>query len=211
MSDDDPHRLLGAYVFGGLASTDRATFENHLAACRRCTAELAASAGIPALLRRAEPTPVSIPDPAEFVHLVAAARSRGRRRRRRVVVSVTGALIIAAVAVGFVELGTPAPRADADFTAVGAGRVSGSAVFEAKPWGTQIELDLASLPHRGTFTLEVRGRDGTVERAATWSGTSQPHTRVTAATSLTSQNIGELEIVRVGAVGPPIARAARAT
>ena len=54
MTDDELHQLLGAYLLGGLDSADRERFARHLAACEACRDELARSAALPSLLRRAE-------------------------------------------------------------------------------------------------------------------------------------------------------------
>ena len=46
---------LGAYVLGALAPADRSMLDQHLTSCQRCREELAALAGLPALLRRIPP------------------------------------------------------------------------------------------------------------------------------------------------------------
>ncbi|WP_431035783.1 anti-sigma factor family protein [Streptomyces sp. P6-2-1] len=65
MSETDVHKLLGAYVLGGLSGEDRARFQAHLSTCGECTRELARSAGLPALLRRAAGTFPAFPGPAD--------------------------------------------------------------------------------------------------------------------------------------------------
>ncbi len=206
MTDDDPHLPLGAYVLGGLSSADRTHFEDHLATCDRCRQELAGAAGIPALLRLATPAPVVPLDPRGSAQVVARARAQ-HQRRWRIAATAVVATAAAAVAVVLALVGVRAPHTDATFTALNRAQVSGSAVFDEKPWGTAIELDLTDLPRTGTFVLVVHGRDGTVEEAATWSATAQPHSRVTAATSITGPNIAQMQVITTGATSNPVAQA----
>ena len=218
MTDDEPHLLLGAYVLGGLTSHDRARFEDHLTSCARCRHELAATAGIPALLRLAEPEPsatatatAAAAAAAMEVPVHAVSRRRAHSRRRRGVIAVVAATAVAAAVTVFALLGPGTAHPDATFTAVGRTAVSGSAVFEPRPWGTAIELDLTDLPRSGTFVLEVRGRTGITERAATWAGTTRTRIQVTAATSIPSSDITRLQIVTIAPRSRPIADADPAT
>ncbi|GAA4754894.1 hypothetical protein GCM10025783_30010 [Amnibacterium soli] len=207
MTDDEPHLLLGAYVLGGLTSHDRARFEDHLTSCARCRNELAATAGIPALLRLTASTTATGVD----VPIHTVSRRRAHPRRRRIAIAVVAAAAVAAVVTVFALLGPGTAHPDATFTATGRTAVSGSAVFEPKPWGTAIELDLANLPRNGTFTLQVRSRTGTTERAATWSGTTRARIQVTAATSIPSSDIAALQILTTAPGSRPIADADPAT
>lgn len=212
MTDDEPHLLLGAYVLGGLSSIDRARFEDHLTTCGRCWHELGATAGIPALLRLTEPEPsatAAVTGMELPVHTVS--RRRAHPRRRRIAIAVVAAAAVAAAVTVFALLGPGTVHPDVTFTAVGRAAVSGSAVFDPKPWGTAIELDLANLPRNGTFVLEVRGRTGTTERAATWAGTTRTRIQVTAATSIPRSDITRLQILTIAPSSRPIADADPAT
>jgi anti-sigma factor RsiW len=55
-----PHPDLGGYVLGALEPAERADFEEHLAGCERCQAEVAELRGLPELLEQAAP-PVEVP------------------------------------------------------------------------------------------------------------------------------------------------------
>ena len=50
-----PHPDLGGYVLGALEPAERADFEEHLAGCERCQAEVAELRGLPELLEQAAP------------------------------------------------------------------------------------------------------------------------------------------------------------
>lgn len=50
MSETDLHRLLGAYLLGGLEPADEKLFEQHLTGCPTCRRELDELASLPALL-----------------------------------------------------------------------------------------------------------------------------------------------------------------
>jgi anti-sigma factor RsiW len=55
-----PHPDLGGYVLGALEPAERADFEEHLAGCERCQAEVAELRGLPELLEQAAP-PTEVP------------------------------------------------------------------------------------------------------------------------------------------------------
>ncbi|USQ85920.1 anti-sigma factor [Streptomyces phaeoluteigriseus] len=57
-SPEDPHLDVGAYVLHALPPAERAAFENHLAGCADCRAEVAAYQEITARLAEAEATTV---------------------------------------------------------------------------------------------------------------------------------------------------------
>lgn len=108
-SHDEIHVLLGAYVLGGLNQADRHTFEDHLATCARCREDLARSAPLPGLLRRAPqdagaalPTALDTAGddrPASVDRLldqVARAHSADRRRQRAGWLVAAGVVVSAA-------------------------------------------------------------------------------------------------------------------
>ncbi|MFD1722397.1 anti-sigma factor family protein [Amnibacterium endophyticum] len=208
MTLDDPHHDLGAYVLGGLASTDRAAYEVHLAGCGRCRTDLAAVAGIPALLRTADLEPSRAPNPAARARLLKAGRSVGRKRwQRRAGVAAVSTIALAAAVTGAVVLGsgTAAPRTA--FTATGASAVTGDAVLVTKPWGTAINLELDDLPTAGTFVLQIDSSAGRSETAATWSAAARPQVRITGATSVSVTDIRQIRVVRTDTAATTIATA----
>lgn len=46
---------LGSYLVGSISPADRARLVRHIASCDQCRDELAGLAGLPGLLRRADP------------------------------------------------------------------------------------------------------------------------------------------------------------
>lgn len=205
--------LLGAFLLGGLDSADRVRFENHLAGCAECTAELGRLAPVPGLLGRlhaqrgesVDPPPVDL-----LPRLLAGARAERRRLRRRTAI-VT--LAVAAVTAGVVGVGvslfpnaepsgpdTPAATVVA-LQAVPGQDAAGSAHLTAKPWGTAVELRLEEMPAEGPFRLVVSDGGGVREVAATWGPTPDGVAVVAAASALTPEQVRWVRVVGpVGAV-----------
>jgi hypothetical protein len=96
----------GPYVLGALPPEDRRLFEEHLATCGQCRAEVQEFAGLPGLLSRlpAGELPAVLqgaPEPAPPVSVVpallrAAGVERRSRRRRTAIVGIAAALVVAA-------------------------------------------------------------------------------------------------------------------
>ena len=55
--NDDIHSLVGAYAVDAVDDAERARFEDHLATCAECRAEVDSLRGAAALRRGARPTP----------------------------------------------------------------------------------------------------------------------------------------------------------
>jgi hypothetical protein len=100
-----------AYVLGSLAPADRAAFEQHLAQCDRCRANVSELAELPAVLERADSSawvPEQLPETL-LPRLQREVRNHQRRRRVRVLAAGSiAACVIALVAV----LGTATWRAN---------------------------------------------------------------------------------------------------
>ena len=203
--------LLGAYLLGGLDPTDRATFETHLAGCALCRDELSQSAALPGLLRRVDNPgrrAVEQPDPetrARQLRVLMHRRARLRRRRLNALVGVAAASVAAAVAAGLVfappllRPSTPAAATVVELRPANSGG-AGQAVLDPRPWGTSVTLTATGLPTQGPFALEVTGRSGSQERAASWGITSDGRVHVVGATSLTPDAIRQIQIL--GPDGP---------
>lgn len=185
---DDLRTLLGAYVLGGLDATGRQSLQAHLATCAECRAELATFAPLPKLLRRAQTAvgPASGPSPALLSGLLDEVRSDRRRRHRRAIfqaIAAAAAAAVVLVAGGVALHGRTGSGGTALHTAAG-GATTGGAGFTAKPWGTEIRLDVDHLPPAGPFVLVAVGRHGQREQAATWSPTPSGQARLVGATSI---------------------------
>jgi len=103
----DPYTYdAGPYVLGALPPEERRAFEEHLATCRQCRAEVQEFAGLPGLLSRlpAGELPAVLqgsPEPPPPVSVVPALLreagvQRRSRRRRAMVVGIAAALAVAA-------------------------------------------------------------------------------------------------------------------
>jgi hypothetical protein len=110
----DTRQALGVYVLGAIDPAERALVDAHVAGCTECRDELAALAGLPALLARVgadevgrisaeDAGPSPSPSPAEetpredFVDsLVTLTAARRRRSRRWQILAAAAALVVAA-------------------------------------------------------------------------------------------------------------------
>jgi Putative zinc-finger len=156
----DARRELGAYVLAAIEPADRARVERHLDACQRCRAELASLAGLPALLRRV-PDPETILAPArsweEDTRVLPAAllsRTATIRRRHRVLAAAAAAVMVAgtAAAVSAVSRISAQPQTQTarvwQATVQAASPATGawaSIRYASRPWGTQIEAQIAGV------------------------------------------------------------------
>jgi hypothetical protein len=148
----------GPYVLGALPPEDRRAFEEHLATCGQCRAEVQEFAGLPGLLSRLPagelpavlqgspepPPPVSVL-PA-LLHEAGVARTS--RRRRTFVVGIAAALAVAAGSAAVTDAviggGSTAvvaePPAAPFVPAEGGLPVKASAVITDVPGGTRIAM-----------------------------------------------------------------------
>ncbi|MFL6250230.1 MAG: anti-sigma factor domain-containing protein [Actinomycetes bacterium] len=110
-----PHPDLGGYVLGALEPAERADFEEHLAGCERCQAEVAELRGLPELLEQAAP-PVEVPPSLRertFAAVERAAAQQRRRRRLRLALTAAAACLVLVVAfAGGYTLSQVGPFAD---------------------------------------------------------------------------------------------------
>jgi Putative zinc-finger len=211
-----PHRFdVGVYVLGALDPAERDTFEAHQRECPSCTRELAAVAGLPGLLSRAEAPDHGV-DPAPPPDLLAGTVHRVRRRRRVALLAAASAVVLAlatgaGVAAWSMSGTTAAPDTvtasqarEVALPAVAGSESSGLAGLTARPWGTQVALTCLyqGAPHpppppdapRTTYVLVVRGSDGRLEQIASWSPPPGQDVRVAASTDLPTDRVSGLEV-----------------
>jgi Putative zinc-finger len=169
------HTDVGAYSMGLLEEQDRRAFEDHLAGCPDCAAELAELSPMAALLRGVEPADAARGEPAEAqVTELIRRRARQQRHRRRWQVALGAAagivLIGGGIGVGIAaspqHAGPPAPGVVLtgqlhSATDPGTG-VTGTVGLVAKGWGTQVTLDLSKV--RGPVECELIAVSRTGER-----------------------------------------------
>jgi anti-sigma-K factor RskA len=91
-----PHPDLAGYVLGALDPGETAAFEQHLAGCETCRAEVEELQGLPELIDRAAP-PIEVPPGLRERTFAAVERAAGARRRAPMLrlVGVAAALIVA--------------------------------------------------------------------------------------------------------------------
>jgi len=168
------HTDVGAYSMGLLEDQDRLAFEDHLAGCPSCAAELAELFPMAALLRGVEPVgPADEPAEATVTDLVRRRVTQQRRRSRwQVAVGAAAgiALIGGGIAVGHAAApphnGPAAPPLTVpgqlhSATDPGTG-VAGTVGLAAKAWGTQVTLNLSKV--RGPLECELVAVSRTGER-----------------------------------------------
>jgi hypothetical protein len=94
---------LGVYVLGAIDPSERAEVDAHLPACSRCRDEVAALAGLPALLGRVSEDQIAeVAEPPDALLeslLAAAAAERPNPRRRWAVLAVAAVFVLIAGAV----------------------------------------------------------------------------------------------------------------
>ncbi|MFI9238234.1 anti-sigma factor family protein [Streptomyces sp. NPDC053079] len=183
------HTAVGAYALGVLDDADAARFEEHLAGCPRCAAELDDLMGLTPLLGElGESTPdpeilTAAPRPELLDRLledVGAAR-RARRTRRLWLVAAAVVLIAAGPLVGAALTARDAP----DHSSVSAAKemyeegdkkgavdpdtdVDATVSLQSKPWGTHVALKLAHVKGPLTCDLVAVGRNGQEQTVTTW-------------------------------------------
>jgi len=152
------HTDVGAYSMGLLEEQDKRAFEDHLAGCPACAAELAELSPMAALLRGVEPSDAPRGEPAEAqVTELIRRRARQQRHRRRWQVALGAAAGIVLIGGGIgVGIAASPQHAGPPVSALtltgqlhsatdpGTG-AAGTVGLVAKAWGTQVTLDLAKV------------------------------------------------------------------
>ncbi|NYD77465.1 anti-sigma factor family protein [Arthrobacter cupressi] len=205
------HKLLGAYLLGGLEPAEALAFEEHLAGCAACRRELAELESLPALLD-AVPVPDAVAlaasagprtadnadtDAAAPVLLELAARRRKARRWRA---ALAAGLAVACLAGGLLAgpavggLLNPPPKPDASYSLQAENGMQLTVGLVRKTWGTELELEGRSMPLEGTLYLWVKDRDGGEELACGWTATPTGRIKVTGATPVQLAGISGVEL-----------------
>ncbi|WP_051469160.1 zf-HC2 domain-containing protein [Actinomadura oligospora] len=184
---------LGVYVLGAIDPAERARVEAHLASCPACRDELAALAGLPALLGRVDVgqiDAVSEPAPGILDGLLARVEAERRRPwyRRRPAAGWTPLAAAAAVvmAVGLVLGGVvgrqvaggpqAGPRPSGTSSAPSETRtatdasthVTASVVLRRGAWGTRAEITVGGVPQGSACRWFLVTRSGEREMLGSW-------------------------------------------
>jgi hypothetical protein len=173
------HTDVGAYSMGLLEEQDKRAFEDHLAECPACAAELAELSPLAALLRGVEPAgaagdePGGEPGEAQVTELIRRrARQQRHRRRWQVALGAAAGIVLIGGGIGVGIAASPqhaGPPAQGVVltgqlhaaTDPGTG-VTGTVGLVAKGWGTQVTLDLSKV--RGPAECELIAVSRTGER-----------------------------------------------
>jgi hypothetical protein len=178
------HTDVAAYALGLLEPADRQAFEEHLAGCQGCAAELAELSDMKGLLTGIGPVEAAADEPSE-ASVTDLVRRRAQSQRRRVrwqaVLAAAASVVLLAVGVGVGLATAPQSRAPVaqplvvlsvhqSATATGANPhtgVAGVADLVKKPFGTQVTLNLRM---KGPLECQVVAVSKTGERTviATW-------------------------------------------
>jgi hypothetical protein len=156
--------------------------DQHLTSCHRCREELAALAGLPALLRRVpladaaklcgEPTADhGIGTAASEQSLISMLDRVARVRRRRSRLTAAAAIMIAAMAAALALQAWPRAAPPSVLGGLGAATAAGFSPvtraaatirYSARAWGTQLEIRVSGIP-AGTncqfWVISTAGRD----------------------------------------------------
>ncbi len=200
----EQQRWLASYVLGALSPTDRRQLDAHLPTCPACREELATYAGLPGLLSRLDlveatggtllPPPTLLP---AVLAAVEAERSTHRRRlmRWRTVAAGSSAVVAAAAVAGVLAVtgGEAAPERQPLVAAAGVG-ASGSVSFQARPWGTELQLRLAGLPTSDGYAAYAVDDQGVRTLAARWGSTPGRSANVPATTALSPSALSQIII-----------------
>ncbi|MCP2343658.1 zf-HC2 domain-containing protein [Actinomadura rupiterrae] len=191
----DVRTALGVYVLGAIDPAERARVDEHLARCPACRDELAALAGLPALLGRVDTGQIDeVADPAPGVldGLLAKAAEESRRPwfRRRPAVGWTPLAAAAAVlmvfglllggVVGHQVAGTPQARPSPTSTSTEepgekltgtnpSNHVTASVVVRRESWGTYSEITITGVPKGSRCRWYLVTKAGKREMLGSWS------------------------------------------
>jgi hypothetical protein len=168
------HTDVGAYAMGLLEDPDRLAFEDHLAGCSSCAAEIAQLSPMADLLRGIEPVQATVEEPpGATVTDLLRRRVVAQRRRTRWQAALGAAAGIALIAGGVgIGVATTPSAGSAGSTVTVTGQLhsatdvltgaAGTVGLVSKPWGTQVTLDLSKV--RGPLECELVAVSTTGER-----------------------------------------------
>jgi hypothetical protein len=171
------HTDVGAYSLGLLDQGGRRAFEDHLAGCAACAGELAQLSPVAELLTGIDPVGAADEQPAAIAvaELIRRRAARQRRRFRRLAAAavVAGVVLLAAgITAGIAVAPRQGPAAavtGALHSAADPGTgVSGTVSLVARPWGTELTLNLSNVYGPLMCDLVAVSRTGETQVAMTW-------------------------------------------
>jgi anti-sigma factor RsiW len=174
------HTDVGAYSMGLLEEQDRRAFEDHLAGCASCSADLAELSPMAALLKGVEPAGAAgqQADGTNVTQLISRRATRQRQRQRwqaavgaaAGIVLIGGGIGIGVAASQHAGPGAPAVAIPGQLhSAVNPGTgVTGTVGLLAKAWGTQVTLDLSKVHGPVECQLVAVSRTGERRVVMSW-------------------------------------------
>jgi hypothetical protein len=174
------HTDVGAYSMGLLEEQDRRAFEDHLAGCASCSADLAELSPMAALLKGVEPAGATgqQADGTNVTQLISRRATRQRQRQRwqaavgaaAGIVLIGGGIGIGVAASQHAGPGAPAVAIPGQLhSAVDPGTgVTGTVGLLAKAWGTQVTLDLSKVHGPVECQLVAVSRTGERRVVMSW-------------------------------------------
>jgi anti-sigma-K factor RskA len=139
-----PHPDLAGYVLGALDPGETAAFEQHLAGCDACRAEVDELQGLPELIDRAAP-PIEVPPGLRERTFAAVEQAAGARRRAPLLrlVAVAAALVVALLGgVVVSQLGGGGGGQVIELALAAQPGVSGRATAELRPVDDGVAIDM---------------------------------------------------------------------
>jgi anti-sigma factor RsiW len=212
---------LGVYVLGAIEPAERAEVDAHLPSCPMCKDEVAALAGLPALLGRISEEQISQvaePPPALLGQLLAKAAAERPDRRRQwlglavaaVFVLIVGALIGALLTPGSDQALTPSiARSSPDVTtSVPATqemekrwavdpvtKVEAWVGAEDQEWGTALTIKLKGAPTGARCRLYAVAANGHRDAAGAWQYGSLEYEEFHGSTMIALADLSRVEVV----------------
>lgn len=198
---------LGVYVLDALSPDERARFEEHLARCPECAAELAELETLPALLGRVRPEdlePVRVtPSPGLYDRVAAAARVRPAHRTRRLVLAAAAVVVLGGAAGAGAAVWSQDDDGGGTWTASSGGLQLTVSASEARD-GSALDVTVVGLPAGQDCELVVVDREGDRHAAGEWSATYSGEASWSGWTTVEPSSLAE--IVLLGEDGRELAR-----
>lgn len=216
---------LGVYVLGAIEPAERAEVDAHLPSCALCRDEVAALAGLPALLGRISEEQISEvadPPPALLEQLLTKAAAERPNRRRQwfslavaaVLVLIVGALIGALLSPGSGGPSTPPlarsspppatsapatpqqPRLEERSAMDPVTRVEAWVGMRDQAWGTALTLRLKGAPTGAHCRMFAVAKNGHRDVAGAWHyGGKNEYEQFQGSTMISRSDLSQIEIV----------------
>lgn len=213
----DFRKALGVYVLGAIEPAERSRLEAHLETCQACREELAAMAGLPALLGRVDVRQLEHvtgpPEDEDFLGTLLtraaeerAAKPRFRARRLWGPLALAAAfLLVAGFALGGLFLGggghhtaQAVPSASRQVSAVDPQtRLQLKIALTPEEWGTFLSVHIKDAPANAWCELRVMDKTGKYDVAASWTIEREGYGDYYGSTGIPLNDISRFEVVRL--------------